>query len=89
MNYDWDWCEAYCDHPLGSWLKELPQQVERVWREQPHGDMAKWQEALDQLPDVPVSKVDFRSAKVEAGVTADCDDTTRRQIVDALQELQP
>ncbi|MCG7985547.1 MAG: tRNA 5-methoxyuridine(34)/uridine 5-oxyacetic acid(34) synthase CmoB [Candidatus Thiodiazotropha lotti] len=89
MNYDWDWCEAYSDHPLGRWLKELPQQVERVWREQTHGDIHKWREALARLPDIPVSKVNFRSAKVEAGDAADCDDPTRSQIVDALQQLHP
>ena len=89
MNYDWDWCEAYGDHPLGRWLTELPQQVDRVWREQAHGDMPKWREALAQLPNIPISTVDFSSGKVQAGSASDCDDQTRNRIIKALQQLHP
>jgi tRNA (mo5U34)-methyltransferase len=89
MNYDWDWCEAYSDHPLGRWLTELPQQVERVWKEQSHGDMHKWQQAIAELPTLPLSKIDFSSNRVAAGTAADCDDQTRNQIITALQKLHP
>jgi tRNA (mo5U34)-methyltransferase len=89
MKYDWDWCDAYGDHPLGRWLNELPQQVDQVWREQVHGDMPKWREALSRLPRLTPSKLDFSSSKVTGGVAADCDDKTRDQIVEALQKLHP
>ncbi|MES9939661.1 MAG: tRNA 5-methoxyuridine(34)/uridine 5-oxyacetic acid(34) synthase CmoB [Candidatus Thiodiazotropha sp. 6PLUC2] len=89
MKYDWDWCESYRDHPLGAWLTNLPQQVASIWSEQPHGDMAKWLEALQSLPKVPVSRIDFKSGHVIAGEGWDCTDEQRAQLLSALHMLHP
>jgi tRNA (mo5U34)-methyltransferase len=89
MNYDWEWQQPYSDLPIGRWLVALPHQVAAVWRDKPHGDMRKWREALQQLPRISVSKVDFQSNRVTVGVAADCGETQRLQIRNALLKLHP
>jgi tRNA (mo5U34)-methyltransferase len=89
MKYSWDWCEAYWDQPLGRWLKTLPLQVASVWRQRSHGDMSKWREALQLLPTISVSTIDFQTSHVIAGAVSDCDEEQRFQIKSALQQLHP
>lgn len=75
--------------PLARWLEVLPQQVERVWRERPHGDMPAWQEAISQLPELVTSTISLSSPCIRAGVAADCDDQAREHIRQQLMCLHP
>ncbi|MCU7808767.1 MAG: tRNA 5-methoxyuridine(34)/uridine 5-oxyacetic acid(34) synthase CmoB [Candidatus Thiodiazotropha sp. (ex Semelilucina semeliformis)] len=77
------------DTPLARWLEVLPQQVERVWRERPHGDMPAWQEAISQLPELVTSTISLSSPCIRAGVAADCDDQAREHIRQQLMCLHP
>ena len=38
-----------------------------------YGDIPRWKQSLDLLPDITVSDVDMASSSVRAGVAADCD----------------
>ncbi|MCU7904797.1 MAG: tRNA 5-methoxyuridine(34)/uridine 5-oxyacetic acid(34) synthase CmoB [Candidatus Thiodiazotropha sp. (ex Epidulcina cf. delphinae)] len=89
MNQEREWRLSFMDGPLARWLELLPQQVASVWRDKCHGDMPVWREALGRLPNIPISSVDLRSARVRAGGLADCDELTRTRMIDALQKLHP
>jgi tRNA (mo5U34)-methyltransferase len=77
------------DGPLGLWFEQLPQQVEGVWRERPHGDIPGWREIIAQLPTPTLSSIDLNSARVRAGGEGDCDDATRQRIAELLCGLHP
>ncbi len=69
---DWAWIEPLLEGPLGGWLERLPRQVETVWRERPHGDQARWREAIAKLPCLSITACDLDSSRVTAGRTNDC-----------------
>ncbi|MCU7852427.1 MAG: tRNA 5-methoxyuridine(34)/uridine 5-oxyacetic acid(34) synthase CmoB [Candidatus Thiodiazotropha sp. (ex Monitilora ramsayi)] len=75
--------------PLARWLEVLPQQVERVWREKPHGDMSAWQESISQLPELEISTISLSTPCIRVGEAADCDDQAREHIRQQLMCLHP
>jgi tRNA (mo5U34)-methyltransferase len=86
---EWEWLEPLQDGPLGRWLVQLPQQVGRIWRERPHGDLARWRSALAQLPHLSNLDCDVCVSRVRAGRASDCDAELRRHIVAGLMQLHP
>ncbi len=89
MKYDWSWRLNYLDQPIGRWLEQLPDQVARVWREQPHGDLENWRLALAALPPISGLSHEFNQARVTLGKDSDCDEQQRSQMRQALMKLHP
>ncbi|MES9990331.1 MAG: tRNA 5-methoxyuridine(34)/uridine 5-oxyacetic acid(34) synthase CmoB [Candidatus Thiodiazotropha sp.] len=89
MKQQWAWREAFMERPLGKWLQQLPQEVERIWRERSHGDLERWHDMLYELPRISVSSIDLQTAKVRAGEPGDCDQTTRDGLMRLLSGLHP
>jgi tRNA (mo5U34)-methyltransferase len=89
MTNHWAWRQPYMDGPLGLWLEQLPQQVERVWRERAHGEIPAWRGIIAQLPTQVVSSIDLNSVRVRAGEMRDCDDATRQHLIQLLMGLHP
>ncbi|MDG1293223.1 MAG: tRNA 5-methoxyuridine(34)/uridine 5-oxyacetic acid(34) synthase CmoB, partial [Pseudomonadales bacterium] len=54
-----------------------------------YGDIPRWKQSLDLLPDITVSDVDMASSFVRAGVAADCDNAQSLQLHEALMGLHP
>jgi tRNA (mo5U34)-methyltransferase len=77
------------DGPLGIWFEQLPQQIERVWQERPHGDMPNWRQIIAQLPTPTISSIDLQGGRVRAGEERDSDPATRQRLVEALAGLHP
>jgi tRNA (mo5U34)-methyltransferase len=75
--------------PLQPWFADLPAQLERALDPDRHGDLARWQELLRQLPAITPSLVDFGRDAVRIGGDGDCDEATRRRIETLLRELHP
>ena len=71
--------------PLAQWANTLQAQLD-VKMEKGHGDLERWQSALDALPAVMPTQVDLLN-----GLTLDteCDDETRAQMRQALMGLSP
>jgi len=86
---DWSWTKPFLSGPLGGWLARLPEQVEKIWRERPHGDLVRWREAVAGLPQLPLSDRDLHTAWIRAGKPKDCDEVQRRQIIEGLMRLHP
>ncbi|MEN8180033.1 MAG: tRNA 5-methoxyuridine(34)/uridine 5-oxyacetic acid(34) synthase CmoB [Pseudomonadota bacterium] len=89
MKQNWEWIVPLLDTPLGRWLERLPEQVETVWRERPHGDLVRWQAAISRLPNPPISQIALNVDRISAGRESDCDDVTREKIAEYLMELHP
>ena len=71
--------------PLAAWANTLQAQLD-VKMEKGHGDLERWQSALDALPDVKPSKIDLLNGLT---LDTDCDDATRAQMREALMGLSP
>ena len=54
-----------------------------------HGDFARWQQALQGLPQVAISSMALDQGTVRAGEPGDVDDGTRAQIEQCLRGLHP
>jgi len=49
---------------LSPWLDQLPQQMEKSFQGNRWGDLPKWKNILDQLPELKPSRSDFNSNHV-------------------------
>ena len=54
-----------------------------------YGDIPRWKQSLESLPDITISDIDMASSSVRAGVTTDCDDAQSSQLQEALMGLHP
>jgi len=54
-----------------------------------YGDIPRWKQSLDALPDIEISHTDMASSSVRAGVSTDCDEEQAIQLHEALMGLHP
>ena len=71
--------------PLAEWANTLQAQLDKKM-EKGHGDLERWQSALDALPKIQPSEVDLLNG---LKLDTDCDDDTRAQMRTALMGLSP
>lgn len=74
---------------LAPWLDTLPAQLQQAVEGNPHGKQAEWRAALDALPELSASSMDFNASTVRIGAKGDADDAARSQLTAALQALIP
>ncbi len=72
---------------LAAWAEILPEQVARVYRDRPHGDLPVWLSALAALPPIKAQGVDLNSDSVS--VSAPLAEPEQEQIRQTLQSLHP
>ncbi|RLU00774.1 tRNA 5-methoxyuridine(34)/uridine 5-oxyacetic acid(34) synthase CmoB [Ketobacter sp.] len=84
--------DAFFDHaartplaPYGAALRSALAQVEP----DKHGDFARWQQAVLDLPRVAISSLALDQAVVRAGAAGDVDEPTRARIEHSLRGLHP
>ena len=80
-------------------LKQVPQflpladlladQLNTRLSQYPHGDLEKWQQALDALPDTKPSMQELNSPTIIIGTADDIDDQMRGQMIQALHKIHP
>ena len=71
--------------PLAEWANTLQAQLDTKM-EKGHGDLERWQSALDALPDVRPTHIDLLDGLT---LDTDCDDQTRAQMRQSLMGLSP
>ena len=71
--------------PLAEWANTLQAQLDKKM-EKGHGDLERWQSALDALPKIQPSEVDLLNGLT---LDTDCDPETRAQMRTALMGLSP
>ena len=71
--------------PLAEWANTLQAQLDTKM-EKGHGDLERWQSALDALPNVQPTHIDLLNGLT---LDTDCDEQTRGQMRQALMGLSP
>jgi tRNA (mo5U34)-methyltransferase len=74
---------------LTRWADILPQQLERGLSHQCYGDLARWMEALDALPNIPVDSVQLSTSRVGADAVNRPDAEALQTLRDKLMDLHP
>lgn len=73
---------------LGDWLQQLPQQIEAGLDQQRHGDLPRWLNALNSLPELAANKIELdQSAITVQGSTLDA--AASQQLTKQLKGLHP
>jgi len=72
---------------LCKWLEALPEQLSQSMSEKRYGDLKRWRESMNSLPDLSVSNVNINSAYV--GATGDITNAARNDLEQALRGLHP
>jgi len=73
---------------LAPWLETLPATVAALF-ERGHGDLARWQSAVDAMPRMRPSSIDLCADSVRIGEASDVDETTRAEIERQLRIMHP
>ncbi|MFL2531515.1 MAG: tRNA 5-methoxyuridine(34)/uridine 5-oxyacetic acid(34) synthase CmoB [Porticoccaceae bacterium] len=74
--------------PLSNWGKTLPETLSHQLRPERWGDMADWQTALDELPNIKPSVVELHK-KICIGEATAMDDSQGAQLQATLMKLHP
>ncbi|WOJ98112.1 tRNA 5-methoxyuridine(34)/uridine 5-oxyacetic acid(34) synthase CmoB [Congregibacter brevis] len=81
--------QRWADGPLEPWGMLLPEQVEAGLSVLRHGDIPRWEKALDSLPDIPVGDTDLTSASVGVRASQAIDNATLSVLETTLRGLCP
>jgi tRNA (mo5U34)-methyltransferase len=83
-----DFLRAAEDTPLAPFAAQLLDRSERVWSDRPHGDLDRWRQAVDALPQIDGGRLDLNAAAV--GVRSQHGSPDQQQRVrEGLQALHP
>ena len=81
------------DHWTGSeldrWAQLLPEQLAAGLSHQRYGDLARWLQVLEDLPDIEADSVQLDQARVGASVNPSLDESARAALRETLQGLHP
>ncbi|KGE03933.1 tRNA 5-methoxyuridine(34)/uridine 5-oxyacetic acid(34) synthase CmoB [Pseudohaliea rubra] len=81
--------ERWAGGPLAPWASLLREQVAEGLSPARHGDLPRWQAALDALPDIATATVHLDRSRVGADPVAPLAPATAEQLREALQGLHP
>lgn len=74
---------------LAPWCERLAAVLKEQWTPDNHGDYARWQAALNSLPDLKASQIMLDQPTVTVGAESDCSLEQQQQIESALMGLHP
>lgn len=77
------------DSELDRWAQQLEQQIANGLSRKRYGDLARWLEALEELPPVQADAIQLNSARVGASVANQLTADTQQQLHAALTKLHP
>lgn len=75
--------------PLNRWLDDLIPQLEEKLLENPHGDLKRWQDALNRLPDITPDQVTLNTSAITANTTTPITEPEQQQLDQSLMALSP
>ncbi len=74
---------------LSRWADILPDQIDKGLSHKRYGDLARWQQAVNALPDIAVKSITTNHARVGANTDVPLHESTREQLRAALMGLHP
>ncbi len=75
--------------PLAEWESQLPDKIQQYIYGRGHGDLSKWLNVLEQLPDITPSRIILDKPCITVGDKNDCTDDERQQLEQQLRILWP
>jgi tRNA (mo5U34)-methyltransferase len=85
-----DWLalrERWTEGPLAQWLEALPPLLQSGLSTERYGDLPRWRNAINSLPDLTIDKPILNAARI--GVTGSADDADLTTLEHALRGLHP
>lgn len=76
-------------HGLKVWAEQLPGQLEQVFRQRLHGDLAHWLRVIEQLPDLDPGSARLDESRVGTLETPPTTGAEEQAIRELLQQLHP
>jgi tRNA (mo5U34)-methyltransferase len=77
------------DEGMSVWAALLPEQIRRALAADRHGDLGRWKQLLQLLPDVSTDDVDLNANTLRIGTAGQIDAGTQNDIYQVLRALQP
>ena len=77
------------DDRLAPWAEILPAQIEKIFTENPHGDLLRWKKTLDALINIIPSSLDFNCDAIRIGAATDISPEQQYDLVSQLKEFMP
>ncbi len=74
---------------MQTWIDRLPQQIDHALDAKRHGDLARWQAVLGQLPVITPSSYDLTTDTVRIGAAADLGNVIQAEFKDLLMKFHP
>ncbi len=74
---------------IGELAASIPQLLKTGLDSHRYGDIPRWQEALDNLPEIDISSVDLNSPFVRVGTSNDGSSSDHKKLHQSLQGLHP
>ncbi len=81
--------DSWQDGQLATWAEQLPAQLASGLSHQRYGDLARWLDALDSLPDLTADQVSLDAARVGASVNTPIAEAALAQLERGLRGLHP
>nr|WP_285903182.1 tRNA 5-methoxyuridine(34)/uridine 5-oxyacetic acid(34) synthase CmoB [Alkalimarinus sediminis] len=75
--------------PLNRWLDNLIPQLEQRLLENPHGDLGRWQAALNRLPDIQADNITLTTSAITANKAEALSEAELVQLTSGLMALSP
>ncbi|MDP8212075.1 MAG: tRNA 5-methoxyuridine(34)/uridine 5-oxyacetic acid(34) synthase CmoB [Candidatus Zapsychrus exili] len=74
---------------LSSVADELKTRADDIIKNSNNGDLPKWIDILDSLPEIKPSSIDLNTSSICIGKKQDCDDKQRENLKDLLMKFSP
>lgn len=81
--------DAMRDTELEPWLKLLPEQIEKGLNIERHGNLDRWQQVIDSLPDYLPQETELNTSAIRVTQKAALSDEQREQLMQRLMQLMP
>jgi len=93
-NFDWKTCFGQLlaeldDTGQASWAEIIRTQLIRRFDETPHGDLARWQKAMDSLPDISWTTSELNTSAITLGSKATLSLDQQQALESGLRGLMP
>jgi len=80
--------QAMSENELAPWAREFADRISEIG-ERGHGDLFRWQQILQQLPDCQPSGIDLAASAPAIGAAGDMDEPGRESLKNLLLQLHP
>ncbi len=82
-------CARLADAGLDAWAEQLPVRFRQVLVDKPHGDLARWRQAIEEMPRLRTRHLHLNQGLITLGHESDATAAQRETLAASLQALHP